>query len=194
MKRKITVSQVIGILLIMVGAALCVGTKMQKDHRSGNVENIVWQIEQMLPNRSNGIEDYAMDSQMPIYEIGDEDFIGLLEAPAYQIKLPVASEWERKILSSYPCRLYGSVYDGSLIIGGVDSRGQFDFLSKLELEEEILVVDMSGAEFGYCVKRIDRAKDVSAEKLYDVEYPLTLYVRDSKSFKYIIVRCVSKWK
>ena len=68
-----------------------------------------------------------------------------------------------------------------------------DVLSVLELGDEILVTDLTGAVYTYCVERIDRSKSAEAEKLYDPEHDLTLFVRDTYGLDYIIVRCKNKW-
>ena len=130
---------------------------------------------------------------MPVYEIGGEEFICLLEIPIFDLTLPVSADWEKKALNAYPCRFWGSAYNDTLMVGGADTEGQFDVLSMLDLGDEILVVDLTGAEYAYCVERIDRSKSAEAEKLYDPDYDLTLFVRDTYGLDYIIVRCKDKW-
>ena len=93
------------------------------------------------------------------------------------------------MLCTYPCRFHGSVYDGTLVIGGYDQVGQFDFFDRINPGAHIYVTDMTGTEFEYHVVRIDRAKEINAEKLMNQNAGLTLFVRNRYSMEYLIVRC-----
>ena len=90
---------------------------------------------------------------------------GLIEIPAYGVTLPIGDVWDAKEVASFPRRFYGSAYDGSLIVGGADQDGQFDFCDQINPEAHIYVTDMTGTEFEYHVTRIDRAKEINLEKL-----------------------------
>ena len=53
------------------------------------------------------------------------------------------------------------------------------------------MTDMTGAQFNYSVASIRRADAAPTEMLLDGSGELTLFVRDSYSLQYIIVRCQS---
>ena len=105
------------------------------------------------------------------------------------MKLPIYSSWEDGSVAKYPCRFWGSAYDNSLIVGGSDRKGQFDFCSRLDLGDKIRITDMTGTEFSYEVVRIDRRKQADLQTFEEVDCDLTLFVRDSSTLNYIIVRC-----
>ena len=142
-----------------------------------------------MPQRSAGNVLAHSDSQMPVLQIDGEDFLGLLEIPMHDVKLPIYSQWEKSKLSAYPCCFWGSVYASSLIIGGVDAAGQMDFLTKVDIGDSVIVTDMTGAEFLYNVEKIERSKTAVAEKLYSTEEALILFAREKYSLEYVIVRC-----
>lgn len=189
MKRKGNLFQILGIALILLSGALLLGSQALARHRSTQAKALAQQIEAQLPSRRAGTtEDYS-DPAMPVWQLQGEDFLGLVEVPSFGVTLPIHSLWEDSKLSSYPCRYWGSIYDGTLILGGSSEAGQFDFCEKLDLGERIIVTDMQGTQFSCGVERIDRADALDYEALSEGNYPLILFARTG-SGNYIVIRCV----
>ena len=46
----------------------------------------------------------------------------------------------------------GSVYDGTLIVGGRSADGNFDFIDQLDAGEELTFTDMTGRVSIRCIK------------------------------------------
>ena len=122
-------------------------------------------------------------------EIDGIDVIGLLELPGRGIKLPVSAEWDSSEQSFRPARFMGSVYDGTLIVGGRSADGNFDFIDQLDAGEELTFTDMTGRVFRYTVHKIRHADNARAETLADSESALTLFVKKNGAF--LIVRCAA---
>ena len=122
-------------------------------------------------------------------EIDGIDVIGLLELPGRGIKLPVSAEWEGSEQSFRPARFMGSVYDGTLIMGGRSADGNFDFIDQLDAGEELTFTDMTGRVFRYTVHKIRHADNARAETLADSESALTLFVKKNGAF--LIARCAA---
>lgn len=114
---------------------------------------------------------------MAAVEIDGIDVIGLLELPGRGIKLPVSAEWDSSEQSFRPARFMGSVYDGTLIVGGRSEDGNFDFIDQLDAGEELTFTDMTGRVFRYKVRKICHADNARAETLVDSESALTLFVK-----------------
>lgn len=155
-----------------------------------NCQDCVTQIEELLPEKTPGFPGSVSDSAMPVLEIGGTDYIALIEVPAYGVTLPVAGRWDTGKLSHYPCRFWGSVYDNSLVVGGSDQTGQFDFCDQINPGAEITVTALNGEEFTYSVERVDRADHAEADWLMQDDYDLTLFARSAFSLEYIAVRCM----
>jgi len=192
MRRIGKVSFILGCLLIAGGLTLLLvwQTKTKQAVRS-NAE-IVQTMERILPERRQETQDPGWTIDMPALEIGGEDFIALLEIPAYGLKLPVCGVWDKDTVVSHPCRFCGTAYNGSLVLGGSDQPGQFDFFDVIQNGADITVTDMTGGVFSYVVERVDRSDSAQAEILADAAWDLTLFVRDAQLLEYIILRCVVK--
>ena len=147
------------------------------------------QIEALLPQRSQGMAGSYADAVMPVLELGGKDYVALLEIPLYGLTLPVANQWDSSELSAGPGRFYGSAYDHSMVIGGGDYPGQFDFCDRIEYGTYITVTDMTGALFTYEVCDVDRSSHAETPWLLDGDGDLTLFCRDTYSMEYLAVRC-----
>ena len=181
--------QVLGIVLVICSVGLLVGSRVYESKAKERADQIVNEIEALLPEKIKGsIEEYT-NLNMPVLQMDGVNISGLIEIPAYGVTLPIGDVWDAKEVASFPRRFYGSAYDGSLIVGGADQDGQFDFCDQINPEAHIYVTDMTGTEFEYHVTRIDRAKEINLEKLMNQNAGLTLFVRSKYSMEYLIVRC-----
>lgn len=192
MKKLRTIVLFIGCALILCSLGLLGFSLLHANRAVQDNAASVSQIQALLPPRSIGTMDIYSDTEMPVLQVGGKDFIGLVDIPAFGLTLPIRSSWDAGNVSSSPCRFWGSVYDGSLIVGGADQSGQFDCLDKIQNGDVVTVTDMTGAEFSYAVDRIDRSSSAQAQVLMNSPAHLTLFVRDAYNLNYIIVRCVSQ--
>ena len=177
----------LGIVLIAVSAAFFIVQQIRKAQNTAAIPAIVEKMEKILPDRSAGVIEKRADNTMPVAEIGGTDFIGLLELPDRQIKLPVNARWSGSGSECIPARSSGSLYDGTLVIGGKYERGIFDFADQLDAGEEVRFTDMTGKMFRYSVSKISHSDHAGTETSADSDYPLTLFVKKGHAF--LIIRC-----
>jgi len=192
MRRSAKVVFALGCVLILCSLALLAVSQLRVKRGQEIAAKVVETMETILPERREGLSDTYRNMEMPALEIDGEDYVALLEIPAFGVRLPVSGSWEKAKVTSCPCRFWGTVYDGSLIVGGYDQPGQFDCFDRIQDGTAVTVTDMTGAEFSYAVERIERSDSAEAEKLMDSAADLTLFVRDAYLLEYIILRCVEK--
>ena len=192
MRKNGRVIFILGCLLIICSIVSLFLLQLQSKQAEQTNAEIVHTIETILPDRREGTKDAEQKSEMPALELQSEDFIALLEIPSYGLKLPVCNVWDKGKVVSYPCRFYGTVYNGTLVIGGYDQPGQFEFFDRIQNDSAVTVTDMTGTVFSYAVDKVERSNSADAEILIDEEADLTLFVRDAQSFEYIILRCKEK--
>lgn len=186
MKGKLNFFQVFGLLLVVLSAAILLGSRWLANRHSDQAKALASEIKANLPQISEGDPENYSDPAMPVLQLPEGDFSCLIEIRSFGIALPVGSSWDAAGLSLYPRTFWGSAYDSSLIIGG---SSQFDFCGKLDLGDEIRITDMTGAQFSYEVSRIDRRAHVDLDTLQADGSHLTLFVKDDSAGTYIIVRC-----
>ena len=192
MKRNANPIWLAGCCLLAAGLLLLLVMQIQTKQAQRNNEAIVQTMESVFPNPTAGAVDEERTAEMPVLELRGEDFIALLEIPAYGMKLPVCAVWSSGTAAKHPCRFYGSAYNGTLIIGGYDRAGQFDFFDRIDTDTPVKLTDMTGCTYSYTVTRVDRSKTADAEVLTNADADLSLFVRNGQMSEYIILRCTAK--
>ena len=190
MKQKWNFLQKLGFLLLLASLLLLIGSELLNLRTQTRTAQFTEQILSRLPPPTEGDPVNYSNSVMPVLQSHGTDFVGLIEVPAYGIRLPIGSSWNQHTIPLYPCRFWGSAYDNSLIIGGSNKIGQFHFCTNLDLGEKIIFTDMEGTQFSYAVVRIDRREHADMVSFQSADADLTLFSRDTISGDYVIVRCL----
>lgn len=189
MKSRLNLLLKLGIFLILLSLSFLIFFRGFVFWNCKSAETLTSRIEAVLPPRTPGDPQDTSDSAMPVLQLDGKDFCGLISVPAFGVKLPVFDTWKPSAVIRYPCRFWGTIYDGSLILGGSSQLGQFDFCSRLDLDDRIIITDLLGTEYTCRVDRIDRSSSADFARLSSGGYPLTLFAPDGFSTSYIIVRC-----
>lgn len=179
----------IGIALILVAVGLVVSSHLGSKKAQTNVKEIVSKMYSLMPDVKNSAPDNRSNTTMPMFEIDGENFVGIIEVPNFSKSLPIYGKWEASRVTDYPCKYLGSMYDGSLIVGGSDNEGQFDFVKTISNGDNVFVTDTTGLRFKYSVTDINRTKDVSTENLTSQEADLILFARNTYSLDYTVIYC-----
>ena len=191
MSKKSKIFLCIGLSFVVLSIALFVGYEFSTKSELEKGQKIVAEIEKAFPQRQSGVLGEYSSTQMPVLEIYDKDVIALVEIPKYRVALPVESEWHSSIFANLPMRISGSVYDGTFTVRGMDSKGQFDCASDLQIGDEIKVIDMTGAEFKFAVHEMLR-KSANETDTLEKDSDFTLIIKEQYSFDCIVVVCKQK--
>ena len=150
-------------------------------------ESYVQTLRTLMPEPQGAVPEERQDSTMPALELDGTDFIGILELPRYGSALPVCAEWGN--LTRYPCCFSGSVYDGSMQIGGTTQKGQYDFYREISVGDALYFTDMTGNRYAYEVSQIRYEKHADQAALEREAAELTLFVKNVYAFEYILIFC-----
>ena len=189
MKKQLNIPLLLGIVLILISLGFLVFSLIKNHVDDENAQNVADQIRSLLPPITPGSMEDRSDNSMPVLQLNGQDYLALLEVPSQNVCLPVAAGWDVNALSALPRHYFGSAYNNTLIIGGSDRAGQFDFCPKIDIGEAVTVTDMTGSRYTYRVTKIQRASSVDAARLTQGNPGLTLFAKDSSTFDYIILRC-----
>ncbi len=187
--RPVFVPIVLGVLLIAAGLTIFIVSKISGRQSLADNREVCDFIENILPPRTPGIKEERSNPEMPVVSYEGQDYAAILEIIKHGVKLPVSAYWNKRSVNHVPCRFTGNPYDGTLIIGGVDQTGQFDFISDVDIGDKIVLTDMRAQEFTYTVATVRHAKNAKAETLIDPDYDLTLFAKDAKTGDWLLVRC-----
>lgn len=178
-----------GILLVLAAVALLIATRVAIPKNQSNAKSIVSRLTELMPERVDGYPDGKGDKVMPCIELDGTDFVGIIEIPLYDAALPLCNVWEGADVDKYPHRYTGSLYDNSLVLGGSDNEGQFDFMKLISNGDSVYVTDMTGVRYSFSVCDIEKTDDVSYNNLLNQDCDLTFFARNTYGFDYTVVKC-----
>lgn len=140
--------------------------------------------------------DYELfpDKEMPVIEVNGIWYIGILEIPVLDMKLPVTEEWSYANLREALCCYSGSLYQDDLVIAGHNYRRFFRNLNHLAPGTEIRFTDVEGNVFFYQaawteVLESDKGKEMT---MASDDWDLTLFTCTYGGRQRMAVRCVKK--
>ena len=198
--------------LLLIAAALFLAAYNIYDERRAEqaAHETVEQLEACLPEESpaetlpEGVEtlpaagpgeveipDYVLDPnhEMPVRNIGGEDYIGVLEISSLGLTLPVMSEWSYPRLKIAPCRYTGSAYQGNLIIAAHNYRSHFGNLKELCEGDVVHFTDMDGNVFSYEVALLEILQPTDVDEMEGGDWDLTLFTCTVGGKSRVTARC-----
>lgn len=142
------------------------------------------------------IPDYILnpDMEMPTSHHNGQDYIGILEIPALDLKLPVISEWNYPRLRIAPCRYSGSAYKGNMVISAHNYARHFGSLKKLDGGERVIFTDADGNRFDYRVELCETIGPRDVNGMINSGWDLTLFTCTVGGSYRVTVRCSLKCK
>jgi sortase A len=159
MKKTIrSILTVAGILCL--AAAIGLGSYNIYDSYRANkqssdvMEKLAYAVSEKEKSTQNSDEtpDYIThpDMEMPTVEIDGRRYIGHLEIPDLNLRLPVAAgEFKLKTLLKSPALYSGSVYKNNMVIAAHNYNSHFGRLKKLDIGAKVIFVDAEGNIFNF---------------------------------------------
>ena len=215
MKRKLS-----GNILILLGAALLLaglgmtGRNFWMEEQAGDTAQLV--MEQLLEkleageaSQETGLPDHeitdpvipglsepaaqeqAARRPMPEIMVDGVAYIGYLEIPALELKLPVASQINETLLEKGPCRYFGTVYQKNFVIGGHRYRRHFRKLYTLGYGERVIFTDVTGKNYHYQVAEQEVIEPYQSTYLCTGDWDLSLFTCTTGGASRVVVRCIA---
>ena len=179
---------VIGGILLLIGATV-ITISHEQNIKTSKKQSTRYAdtLRTLIPEPQSAFPEERRDNTMSVLPLNGTDFVGILEMPSFNSSLPVGAIWGKS--SEFPCRLGGSVYDGTIKIGATSQDGQFDFYNEISVGDTIYFTDMEGNRFSYAVTDIKHEKHANQTTLNSKDASFTLFIKNMYSFEYIIIFC-----
>lgn len=190
-KRLTLLCLILGILLIVSAVGYYAWMRYSVSKNAKDAVKTVEKLYALMPEITNGAPDGRQNAAMSSLALGEDSFVGIIEVPIYERELPIYANWDTDKVNCFPCRYFGSVYNKTLILGGSDNDGQFDFIKKISIGDVVTITDTLGVRYTFRVSSIRRKSDVSIENLTDETAALTFFAKNSLDFDYTVVYCNS---
>ena len=211
MRRKhSTLLMILGVVLLLcAGAWSYDNIQMEEEGKEYSQEALV-QIEQVLPDMEKKTEELLAATsepeqtallatkpesevthtkQMQTIQAASTSFIGVVQVPSLDIKLPVQADWSAYKLRRSPCRFWGSLEENTLIIAGHAIDAHFRSLRDIQLGADVVFTDALGNAILYRVSAIEILAPGEGQKLVEGEWDLTLFTCSPGAVGRVTVRC-----
>ena len=144
-------------------------------------------LRMLMPEPQGALLAERADNSMPVISLDGTDYVGILELPAHGSALPVCADWGRT--TKHPCRFDGSIYNGTIQIGGTSQKGQYDFYREISVGDSVYFTDMTGNRYAYAVKDIRYETHADQSALNREKTQLVLFIKNIYAFEYVILFC-----
>lgn len=191
MSKKAKVLIVAGLLLICAALGLAAFNLWSESNAGKASDDVLSQMEGMLPVRSDAVPYYVLDPNMamPTFSIDGADYIGIVQIPSLGLQLPVAADWSYPQLRTSPCRYSGSAYLDDLVICGHNYSSHFGSLKYLDAGEEVILTDADGNVFIYEVCLVETMQPTAVTEMTSGQWDLTLFTCTIGGQSRVTVRC-----
>lgn len=173
MSKKISVAiMTLGAVLVLSALLLFAYNRYQEKRAGQEAELLLSKVEAEIEAET---EDNTVSLELPVKKIDGYDYVGYIEIPVLEIKLPVMSDWDYQKLKHAPCRQIGSSRSDDLVIAAHNYSGHFGRLKNLEKGDAVTFTDMEGIANNYSVERIDTVNPYDVDTVLNSDYDLVLY-------------------
>lgn len=185
----------IGLLLMAVALLLAAYNLWDAQRAANAADTTLIQIKQSIQGTTaeESPEDNDTDAstEMPTIVIDGVEYIGVLEIPALDLSLPVASEWNYDNLWVSPCRYQGSAYSDDLIIAGHNYQRHFGNPKNLSAGDTVTFTDVAGNVFTFEVTEVTTLGAYSVDEMVSGDWDLILFTRTIGGQTRVTVRCAA---
>ena len=143
-------------------------------------------------NRGDSVEETAPAwdfNDMRVVTITGYDYIGWLEIPVIDSRLPVMDQWDADRLKLAPCRQTGSVYTDDLVVAGHNYDTFYARLGELKQGDTVTFMDMNGLVHEYQVSRVETLLPTAVDDVLNSGYDLVIYTCTVSAEERIVAFC-----
>lgn len=154
----------IGVICIFSGIILV----LYNFHENHEMEVSSQNINTILENKIiENIDDEFTDNDflMASEEIDGFKYIGIVEIPSLNIKLPVMDSWSYEKLKISPVYYSGSYFYDNFVICAHNSKAHFGKVRNIKIGDEIHFTSVDGKVFKYIVSNTRVLKDTDVEDM-----------------------------
>ena len=146
-------------------------------------------LEEVEAQVTNVPIDMDPKGDMKSVDVNGQSFIGIIDIPTIDIRLPIQTEWSSQNAKKTPCRYKGSVYENDLIVAGHNYQRHFGNLKNLVVGDTIIVTDVDGRQYYYEVTYIEDIGTYEVDKMDEGTWDFTVFTCTIGGASRVTVRC-----
>ncbi|MGN0647514.1 MAG: sortase [Oscillospiraceae bacterium] len=194
---KSTVMILLGLLSILAAGVLIACNAYQNQNSAKQARTVLEQLNGIMPESQPATTPLqttlptVTDDLYAPYEqpeetlppepqtvIDGKTYIGVIEIPALNLRLPVLSQWSYPNLKISPCRYMGRADTDDLILAAHNYRSHFGRIANLNIGDALIFCAVDGTVYRYTVSNLETLRGNDTELLQsdaDDAWDLTLF-------------------
>ena len=183
----------LGIVCLLTAAGFVVYNQWEDQNAEKTSQALLADVQSIITEKpaAQPLPDVAekVPAKMPTVQVDGYDCIGILSVPAFELELPVLTDWSYKKLKKAPCHYYGSYYEKDFVIAAHNYKSHFGKLSKLQPGDTVIFTDVTGADHYYEVVLLETLPKNATQEMITSGFDLSLYTCTTGGGSRITVRC-----
>lgn len=183
----------LGIVCLLTAAGFVIYNQWEDQNAEKTSQALLADVQSIITEKpaAQPLPDAAekVPAKMPTVQVGGYDCIGILSVPAFELELPVLTDWSYKKLKKAPCHYYGSYYEKDFVIAAHNYKSHFGKLSKLQPGDTVIFTDVTGADHYYEVVLLETLPKNATQEMITSGFDLSLYTCTTGGGSRITVRC-----
>ena len=201
-KRKGGILIFLGILLILGSISLTTYNLWDNERAGRASDQVLQSIDTEIGAINPEEPSVAMDQDtMHTINIDGYDYIGTIEIPSLEIRLPVMAAWDYTRLKISPCLYSGSYLEDNMVICGHNYRKHFSPIKWIDIGEEVNFITVDKVVYQYKVSNRITVQPTSIPQMVEnlehtleaddpEDWDLTLFTCNPGGQTRCAVRCI----
>lgn len=133
---------------------------------------------------SNGLK------KLKTISVDNNYYLGIIDIPEIDIRLPVMSEWNYDNLNISPCLYYNDEKNNKKIIAGHNYSSHFGKLKQLSYGDQVIFTDTENKTIVYKVVQIEILSPIDSDEMKSGDdWNLTLFTCTLSGQERVTIRC-----
>lgn len=178
----------IGTALILAALSLVVYNKYEENKAELSAQRALDGIIEKVGDDAH-ISALPLPDELESVNIDGYDYIGYIEIPSLELRLPVMADWSYPKLKIAPCHYYGNLKSG-MVIAAHNYEQHFGKIRDLRQGDAVYFIDMSGRAYEYKTAEVEVLEPTAIEEMVSDGWDLTLFTCTYGGQSRVTVRCV----
>ncbi len=166
----------LGAVLILSALLLFSQNEQESEEAGRRSDELLTQVQAQISGES--LPDVQEQPQDPLALANGYEAIGILDLPDLELTLPVLADWDDARLKAAPCRHFGSIEGGDLVIAGHNYQRHFAYLKNMKVGAQVTFTDMEGNVHPFVLDHMSTVKGTDVNAVKNSGFPLVLYTCD----------------
>lgn len=180
----------IGAVLILAALSLVIYNRCEENAADRAAEKVMESLLDKVGEDAH-VSALPLPDELEAVNIDGYDYIGYIEIPSLELRLPVMADWSYPKLRIAPCRYYGSLKSG-MVIAAHNYEQHFGRIRHLQPGDTVYFVDMDGRAYAYETAEVEVLEPTAIEEMVSDGWDLTLFTCTYGGQSRVTVRCVIK--